>query len=138
MVDHTLKQGLRAHEWTHVFKDKSYDPANHISQGQTDEGSDNEDVARARVEGGVQDDGSGGEELPAEQEYTRVMRKLLTLRHPRKKRTAKTKFKLVGVVARKKTGAVWGSTKWSREELAKKVSATTHTIITVTLLARSD
>lgn len=88
----------------------------------------------ADAQGSVQDD----DELPDEQEYTRVMRKLLTIRHPRLKRTAKSKFKLIGIVAKKRVGAVWGSMKWPREELAKKVSATTHTIITVTLLARSD
>ena len=88
----------------------------------------------ADAQGSVQDD----DELPDDQEYTRVMRKLLTIRHPRLKRTAKSKFKLIGIVAKKRVGAVWGSMKWPREELAKKVSATTRTITTVTLLSRSE
>ena len=92
----------------------------------------------ADAHGSVQDGGSGDDELPDEQEYTRVMRKLLTIRHPRLKRTAKSKFKLIGIVAKKRVGAVWGSTKWSREELAKKVSATARTITAVTLLSRPN
>ena len=88
----------------------------------------------AGAQGYVQDD----DELPDDQEYTRVMRKLLTIRHPRLKRTAKSKFKLIGIVAKKRVGAVWGSTKWSREELAKKVSATARTITAVTLVSRPN
>ena len=63
-------------------------------------------------------------ELPAGQEFERVMRELLTVRHPRSKRTAKSKGKLVGCVCIKRSGALWGNTTISRQELAKKVTAT--------------
>jgi len=70
VVEHTLEQDLRAHEWSKVFKDKRYDPANHISQGQTDEGSDNEDVRRAQSEFQLQARSrkSGVQEIDSESE----------------------------------------------------------------------
>ena len=61
------------------------------------------------------------DDLPAEREYERVARRLLTIRHPRQKRVAKNKFKLKGVVTRKRAGALWGNSTWSRTRLAKEV-----------------